>query len=405
MAATKKKDKQSRLPNYNRLYRNTAPPLDLASQEFRIDALVPDWIMKDGQRVVPVDGLIETLSWRYEPGNPVLMGDVTLRKPDVGSGIQVDDGYMLRCRVTWFGRLREVWRMRLRDGESSLDGSILTFTLADDGILLQESEDDWSFTKSKKKGHPYGWKTHDIVREVCRRYRIPVGKIAEGTHWITDLSGRMSPMQVIQKAYAIEKNSTGRRFTIRWEQGKLNVVPLQYNPVMYELGPQIEDATIKRKDRGTDFGTAYTVKASLKTGAHKRKKISVTWINERAVRTDGFVHRILDGGNVKDRDDALNKAKRTYNQTSKREPLLTGLQHRGIAFLKRGDAIRVLLGEAGIKGNDQICFLVSGSWQLSGGSFTMSVDVSFTDPYVKTKQARRAADKKKRAEKRKTHAA
>lgn len=389
---TKKKEKQ---PDLTKVYRREANPFDIHDQEFRV-RLIRD----DDPAPLVIDGIVESLEWRYEPGNPVMLGTVTMRRDEVSGNVRVRDGHVLQLQYRTGKRWRELWRLRLYDGERTIQGE-MTWELADDGRILQESTDRWHFTKSKKRGKPKGWKTHEIVREVARRYRIPLGKIAEGTHYITDISGELTPMQVIQRAYAIEKRATGRRFVVRWQDGKLNVLPLRRNPLLYRLAEQIQDAAIVREERSDKFATAVTVRATKKGGGRSRDKIVVRHINEKAVKKDGFIHREIGGADVKDRADAVRKAKRYIARHSKRKRMLSGVQHPGIAPLRRGDAIQVYLPDDGFKGKKSICFISSGTWSLAGGVFDMSLDLTFDDPYHTAKDRQDKKDKDKRAEKRK----
>lgn len=395
-AANKNRHKK---PDLTKLYQRRLQPFDISSQEFRARLIRNDF---PRSRISNIDGLIETLEWRYEAGNPVLLGTMSIHQDKLGGGLKIHDGHVLQLQVRWGGKWREVWRMRLRDGGESLQDQ-MTWELADDMAILQESDDYWHFTKSKKNGHPKGWLVHEIVQEVARRYRIKLGKVAKGKHYITDLSGKMTPLQVIQKAYAIEKQATGHRFVLRWQDGKLNVTPLRRNNLMYVLRDMIEDAAVGKEPRDAQFATAVTVRATLKNkkGSRKRSKLEVRWVNNKAVAKDGFVHKVISGGNVKDRDDALQKAKRYIAKHSVRKPTLTSVQHRGIAFIRRGDAIWISLPEHGFSGPRAICFVSSGSWSLASGNFTMSLDLVFDDPYKHPKVRRRAKDKKTRATKRK----
>lgn len=393
------KDRHKR-PDLTKLYQRRLQPFDLDSQEFRTTLIRAD--APHPAQQINIDGLIETLEWRYEAGNPVLLGTMVMQQGVPGGAVKIHDGHVLRLQVRWGGKWREIWRMRLRDGKPSLRGQ-MTWDLADDMILLQESTDYFHYTKTKHGGHPKGWLVHEIVRDVARRYRIPVGKVSKGKHYITDLSGKMTPLQAIQKAYAIEKQATGHRFTIAWRDGKINVTPLRRNDIMYVLREAIEDAVVGREDRDANFATALTVRATLKgkKGSRKKSKIEVRYVNEKAVRQDGFVHKVISGGNVKDHAEAVNKAKRYIAKHSVRKPTLTNVQHRGIAFLRRGDAIWVSLPQFGFSGAKAICFLSAGTWSLASGEFTMSLDVVMEDPFANTKTRRKAKDKKTRKAKRK----
>lgn len=408
MATTKKdrknakRKKRQKKPNLLKLYRRERTPFDPDEQVFRITVIRRDMPLR---RIVNVDGMVEVLEWRAEPGNPVLVGQVNMRKPDLQNPPKLRDGHMLRLQVRYGGVWREVWRMRMYDGVKGLHGA-WTWQLADPMRQLQESDDEWHFTKSAKKGKPRGWLTHEIVREVARRYRIPVGKIAEGKHYITDLSGKMTPMQVIQKAYAIEKRANGRRFVIRWHKGKLNIVPMRRNPLMYVLKDTIEDAVIGREPRDKKYATALTVRATVKgkKGSRKREKIVVQYENKKAVARDGWIHRTISPDNIEDRKDAIKAAKKELRERSERKLKLEGVTHRGIALLRRGDHIRVVLPEFKFTKKRSICFISSGVWTLSGGEFTMSLDLTLDDPYVSPKEQRKDKDKKTRKEKEKASA-
>ncbi len=383
-------------PDVSLLYQRQIAPIDLSTQEFRarlIRANLPG-------PPLDIDGIITSLEWRAIAGDPVLQGTLALQVPDIGPPPVVQEGHVLQLSVLWGGKWREVWRMRLYDQNKSI-ADTQSFELADSGRILQESIDTWHFTKNKAKKK--GWLCHEIVAEVARRYRIPLGKVAAGRHRITDISGEMSPMQVIQKAYAIERRGSGKRFVIRWQNGKLNIVPMRRNPLLYTLSTLIEDATIARDPRDEKFATAVTVRATVKKskGGRKRDKIVLRYVNEKAVAQDGFIHRNLGGGEVKTRADAERKAKRYIAKHSVRKRTIQNIQHKGIAFVRRGDAIRVSLPREGLYGKFGIAYVSAGSWQISGGDFTMNLDLTVDDPYKSAKTKRKDKDKKTRASKRK----
>lgn len=389
MATSQKK------PDVSRLYQRQVAPVDLSSQEFRA-RLIRSNI---GGPPLNVDGLITSLEWRAISGDPVLQGTLALQIPDIGPKPKIQEGHVLQLSVLWGGKWREVWRMRLYDQNRTISDT-QTFELADSGRILQESTDTWHFTKNK--AHKKGWRCHEIVAEVARRYRIKLGKVAAGKKYITDISGEMSPMQVIQRAYAIERRASGKRFVIRWQNGALNIVPMRRNPLLYTLSYLIEDATIARDPRDEKFATAVTVRASVKksTGGRKREKIVVRYVDEKAVAKDGFIHKDLGGSNVKTRADAEHKAKRYIAKHGVRKRTIQNIQHKGIAFVRRGDAIRVSLPQEGLYGKNGIAFISAGTWRLSGGDFTMNLDLTVDDPYKSAKTKRKAQDKKTRSDKR-----
>lgn len=383
-------------PDPKAVHRNAAD-LQLDTIEFRTQLLRPSGVKPHS---IDVEHLIESISWRYEEGNPTLLGDLTLDPRQQWGGLRVSEGDTLKLDVKWFGRWQELWRMLLRDMEDQLASGV-SFALTDPLVVLQESLDDWHFAKTKRGGHPNGWRCHDILKEVARRYRIPVGKVAKGKRQIHSLVlDDASPLQVIQRAYALEKSSTGHRFVIRWQNGKLNVLPMRRNPLMYVLSDLIEDGALGLEERGEDYATAGTVRATVKGGKGKPRKITVTAQNAAAVRKGGFVHKNIDVGDVKDEADAREKLKRRLIKVSQRKRTLTGLQHPGIPFIRRGDAITVPIPTRGLTQARSVCWVAAGSWTLSGGDFQMSLDLTYDDPYATTSAARKAKDKKTRAKKR-----
>lgn len=399
----KSKHGRVRRPNVAQLYSGGKLPYNLGSEDYRLLVYRPDVRTSWPTRI---DGVVETVNWREEPGNPVMQGELHLQKPDLGTGLTIHDGHVLRLDCLWGGNWREVWRLRLYDGEKT-PGGLWGFQLADDGRLLQESEDDWHYTKSKAGGKPNGWLCHEILVDVARRYRVPLGTVAQGTKYITDLDLKgASPMRVLQRAYAIERRATGRRFVIRWTHGKLNILPLTRNPLLFTFADTIEDAIVRKAERGDQFATALTVRATAKKpGSRKRQKIVHQLVNEGAVRREGFVHKQLKPDDVKDLADAIKKGKRYMQEHSVRAVQLENLQHRLVPFVRRGDAIRVQVD--GFQFRDKkgaltqgICYVGATNCSLSGGDGTMSLDVTLTDPYKPTKEDRKKQDKAKRTTKR-----
>lgn len=394
-----KKSKHGRVrqPNLNKLYRKRTKEIDLAGQEFR------HTILRPGTKLGPLnlDGIIENTSWNFNPGDPVMHGTLALRRPHPAvQNVHVRDGQQLKLEVKWFGVWREVWRMRLSSGELDPVDGAWSFNLDDDGLLLQESRDDFHYVKSKKKGRPKGWKVQHIMKDLHERFKIPMGKIAGGKRWIKDLTmNNASPMQVIQRIYSLEKAHSGRRYVIMWKNGKLHVLPLRRNPLMYAMHDQIINARLGRAPRDAKFATAVTVRAT--TGKGKKKhKIVHRFVQRRAVKLEGFIHKEVSGSGVDSKADARAKAKRyvANHSTHKRT---ASVSHYGIAFVRRGDAIQLRLPNYGYKGKNSIAFIASGTWSLTSGSFTMDLDLGFDDVFETDKDQREAKDKKKRAAKRK----
>lgn len=376
-------------PDLTKYYGKTEVPLQLESQEFRA------FLLRPGEPRQRVDGLAEAINWRSEPGDPVLHGDVTFRT----SELPLRDGYRLRLQVHWFGNWTDVWVMRMYEPDDSIDpiASSRTMDLHDDGYLLQTSRDDFHFTKNK--AHPHGWYCHEIVIWIARRYRLPLGKIAKGKHRIKHLTMQnASPMQVLQKAYALERQATGHRFVARFYRGRVEVVPLRRNPMLYTLSDQLTAAAIGKTPRKDGWATAMTVTGSTGQGDSKRK-VKTTYYDQRAIAKHGVVMKTMHNDDIDSEAEARDAAKRRIAKQGIRKRTLT-VEHLGIAFVRRGDAMRIRLPKYGIKGKHSIAFVTASTHSLRGADFTMRLEFTFDDPYVSPKQRRRDKDKKTREEKR-----
>lgn len=390
-AAQRRKSAKGRAktPALDKLYSRAMADFDLESQEFKID------LLNGSGKAHPIDALVSDVTWRWEEGNPTRVGDLTLRDLRDENPYTISDGHQIRLKVLWNGHWREAWRMRLYNGERQLTGT-RTFELADDMLLLQQGSDDWKFTRTKKGGHPKGWRADQVLRHVCRKYKIPVGRIAKGKHYITGLSMKGSPLAVIQRAYALERNNTGRRFVLRWRNGKLEVGTLRRNPYLYKLHDQIVDGAIGRAERSANFCTAVTIKGAVIGKGKKKHTLHYSYQNKAMVKQYGFIHRTHTAKNAHTPDGAKIEAKRFIAKYSHPKKEIRGLIHRGIAFVERGDAIGVDLKEYGIKAASSVVFVKSGEWTLSGGDFSMSLDLTFDDLFQKSKDADAKARAKKR---------
>lgn len=383
-------------PDLTKHYNRAVEDLDLNSLEYATTLLRPKGVEPHRAEI---DHLITSLEWRYDAGDPVMHGSLTLDPKREWDGIKISAGDTLLLKCKWFGKWTEVWRMRLANESDSLAGAV-TYDLEDPLEVLQASTDDWHYAKSAKAGKPNGWLCHEIVRDVAKRYKIPLGRVATGSRRIHSLSyDDYSPLAIIQRAYALERAYSGHRFVIRWDGGKLNVLPMRRNPLLYVLSVQLEDALLGLEERGDDFATALSANVAIKSGKNKPRKVTVRVSNAAAIRREGFVHRNFDLTDTKDEGAARTELKRQLNKVSLRKRTVTGVRHPLIPFIRRGDAIQVSIPSRGVVGAKAVCFVSAGTWSLSGGSGTMSLDVTFDDPYSTSSAARKAKDKAARKKK------
>jgi hypothetical protein len=388
----RKNKRSARKPNLRKVYQRDLEPLALEQQEFRVRLLRPS------HPPMALGGLVESVTWRGDPGDPVMHGEITVRYPDFADRQPVRRGHRVRLDVRWGGEWKEVFTMRLYKPREDPASGTITYEMHDDGYLLQLSRDEFEYRKGKKR-HKKGWKCHQIAKDIARQYRIPLGRIAEGKHFIKVLEMRGSPMQALQRAYALEKAHTGRRFVIRFNKGQLDILPLQRNALLYRLGPQLTTALLSDDTDDARWATAVTVKATVKQGK-KTKKIETTIFDDPRIKKYGVIHKVKRAGpNVDSRDEARTLGKRYIAKHSEREDSLE-ITHPGIAFIRRGDAVAVRIPRVAVDDQDGIMFVASHQHSLAGGEFTMSLTLSFDDPYVPAKKRRKKKDKETRARKR-----
>jgi hypothetical protein len=329
----------------------------------------------------------------------VIHGDITIGYGDQDKRLPISRGDVVRLDVSSGGKWLEVVRMRLYKPSEDPAGKTITWEAHDDGYLLQLSRDDFHFRRGKHRRRR-GWRAHEIAAAVAKQYRIPLGRVAEAKHYIKRLDmTNSSPMQVLQRAYALEKDHTGRRFVIQFNRGKIDILPLARNPMLYGMGPMLTAATIADDTDDGRWATAVTVRGSHKKGK-KVHKIETEYIDKPRVRKYGFIHKIVRDTAVDSDTEARARAKRYIAKHSEvtQTVEMTG---PGIPFIRRGNAMKVAIPRVALEDQDGILFVTSHEHTLSGGDFTMTLAMGFSDPYIPAKKKRQAKDAKTRAAKRK----
>lgn len=403
---------------YARIYDNQAPTLQLADQDFRFIILRPD------RTNFPITALVESAEWRDEGNSlgflneiPVLRGEMTLRKPaysDPLSKIQITDGYVVLCQVNWGGRWRECWRMRIQQTATGVGDGTLTLTLADDLALLAKSRYDYKF-KQGKTSHKKGYRYWEIVRAVCRQSKVRLDtKMPKGHRWIKNFSQKqISPLEAIRQAVQMEEDWTGRPHLIYWRDNRIHIKPLRRNPLLYILSNQLRaaDITVGRKAQAFTSVTA-TGKGKVtkkKNGESKKvtKKYARDAVNRKAVKRFGLIHGQVNLGDHIDSQDEMKKlTKRALAKAIRPHRVLENVSHYGIALVRRGDAVKVLLPEEGIQGRSAILFVASVTHNLTGGDYTMDLTLTLidpSDPNTLRQKREEAARRRKRGEKGKDH--
>ncbi len=355
------------------------------------------WAVRGSSRV-QLHG-IESVTW--DDANAILTGTVTLRDMPYGiaTQLQVDEGDQIACEVDSGGGFSELWKMRISSPDVTVKERQRTYQLANDLDLLNRSDSDWYFKAGKHTDHPAGWLTHDVIAAVCRDYGVSIGLIAEGTYrrrksW----SWRSySPLRVIEEALNVERQHTGRRFVVRYDKGRLWVTPLRRNPDLLELGTSLIEAELQshlpRGETASGVNEGYFASSVTLRGLRnepkkkdKQGRVSQAVRKMQVVRTSaasvlrfGFVHRIVWSGDAKTEADLEEEALQYLAAVAKPIKQVT-LTHTGIPTIRRGDAIKLAIGDASLQ--NQIVWVTEASFTLSPSDFTMALTVTFDDPYL-----------------------
>lgn len=416
--------------DFTRLYGKEIPDLDLNSQEFRFfltgtdlesDTLhTASTSRGSGTRAktetIEITDLLETVEWRDE-GNalnlntiPILSGTITYHTTPQelpGPRLHIRDGHRIRADVKWLGEWKPLWEMRVfTPPEHTSEDGTATAELWDDLKLATLSIADFRYRKGKTRRRK-GWTYDQIVQDVCKRYRIPVGGLVNGTSRINNLSQTDTfPLDIIRQAVNHEQDWTGRRLLICWrfddrtQRFALHVIHAQRNPILYRFENEIRNATTSPTRRAR-LATATVARGSGKKKGGKRKKYTVRMESTAAVARYGYIrNKINVPGNSESRAEVTRYAKASLAKNLKAVRIISNFQTTGIAFVRRGDTIDVVLPQEGFIGEAGFVFVTSVTHSLSAGDYTMTMELNWRDPFdpnIIKKERETAARARKRS--------
>lgn len=270
-------------------------------------------------------------------------------------------GVVVIAQIGYGAHFMNLWAMRVVPGYDAntaesvtlADGS-WSLTLADDLFTMAQTVADFKYTKGKKT-RKSGWRCDQIALDVCKRYRVPVRALAQGTSFFslaTSQTHLTSPVHVITAAYNEETKRTGRTFIVRWGApdkqhpfGALEVVPMRRNRNLSKLRQQLLDATLSRS-QSPGFATIIEGHATLSGHKGKHRKLTYTAKSDAGLKRFGWIRKTVNFGQVSSELELQILAKRSLAQ--RLAPLRTAeLNHPGIATIRRGDAVHIDIPEEG----------------------------------------------------------
>ena len=393
-------------------YAKPSAPLRLNEQRFRFTLRRPDF---DDE--LDIGPYLEQCEWRDEGSEddvnaiPILRGSITLRKPHAKqTPMVIRDGHLIMCEVFWYAQWRPLWEMRLTQERVTVEDGTWSWELADDMLMLAGSNGSVTYKKGRKR-RKRGYKYHEIVRLVARKYHVPLGQVAKGTEWIKSFSYDDEPLlELFRLALEKERKATGRRYVMRWgpispstakkaagrkqkktvKQAKaarrpqfgLTIVPMRRNPILYYFRDQITSAQVGR-DRRDTLATVIVAEGRVKTGKgknQKTKKLKIRVAAKKALKRYGYIIREIKLGTVTSQKKARQRATRSLAKGLKPVRIIENFQHPGIAMLRRGDAMRVAIPEENYKGRSGVVFVTAVTHSVTASGYDMQLSLGFTDP-------------------------
>lgn len=383
----KRRTEQPRVP-----WTQAAPPLGYGREEFRFTLI-------RSQRRLPalnIDPFIVHANW--ERSSTGRTGEINFHRPLSARGAsEIAHGDVVRCEISRWGRgnWRRLWQMTVQTPSHDIVGGLLSLALATQLAPALKSKAAFKFRRDKQ--HPRGWTATEITRAICKRFRIPVGQVSASTFRnIKFVERSVSPVDAIVKAWARERTHTGRRFDVDISTGVLNVTELRRPKYMLLIGAAITDATIEHRTAGVTSALVVTATRVAK-GSRKKTRLRVKVTDAARMKRYGYIVQTVKAPAGIDTLAELRKyAKGRLARMHEPRQAIT-FSHPGLPWIERGDAITLDLPEDGLR---QLVYVTAVRHDLSAGSYDMQVTVRWTDPWLADEKARRVAQKKAAAARR-----
>lgn len=360
--------------------------------------------LRSGARNFDLSPYVESVEWGDE-GN---YGEATVGmvKPDPNQNWQpLTRGDLVRLDVEYRGRWQPMWTMRVDDFPTSDTGEgTASVSVTDDLALLTRQQRDWRYRKTKARGR--GWYPGEIARDVAKREGLRVGKIWRGHHRIDKLEKKDSfGLDVIFDAYNKERAKTGKRYSVRIHNGKLEISPWRRNVYLYVVEDNIESSQVTRAGKKRPI-TVLTGKGRVGKGKGA-KKVKYRYRRSDIVRRLGMVEKEKDYGRVDSEADLRKQVKADYADEIKVKKsgslTVTGMPFLRGAWgsLRKGEGIRVLLPAEGMTGKASWFWTKAVRHTLDGSSYTCSIDYDTEDPWLAYQEEQDKAARERKRSKRK----
>lgn len=345
---------------------------------------------------VDATDLITELTWNDE--RALMEGTVSLTtgplatRGDPGTPGQLPalrDGDLLELHAQRGEKApHRAWAMRMSALELSEPDGQLQASLANELALLQATETEWVFKKSKLR--PNGWRADEITRAVCAQLGIACSATLPRCRTRFSLGRDVTTgYKELTAAWARERGDTGRRFVIEFVGGELRVREPRPTGRARDLTPLTQQISISFARR-PDFCTVLTAKARI-----HGKTQTITVRSKLADR----LGVIFDTVTFHDVGSLHELRRRTVRSLAARvQPRQTiSATVSGDTTLHRGQAVAL----PGVRYVDDVdMWIKTAAHSVTPGTYTAALALTIKDPFEDIRKAREQLARQKRAKKR-----
>lgn len=192
-----------------------------------------------GEQGLDISRLVQQISWKGRKGASARSLTATLIDDDgykhARSGIDVEQGQQCIFSYNSAELFRGIIMRQVQNNKKTL-----TFTAYDNGIYLANNRDTFVYENKTAS---------DIFRDVCTRFGLPLGEVAECVYKIPELiKSKTTAFDTVLDALSLDFDATGIRHYITSEQDRLNLLTRRENILQWviEVGQNLIDYTFTK---------------------------------------------------------------------------------------------------------------------------------------------------------------
>lgn len=315
--------------------------------------------LKKGSKWYDITPLVNTIKWSGRKGAAARSLVVTVIDDDAGGhdrlGLKLTDG---NCVIFKYDG-EELFRgiiMKTNQGNKKT----MSFTAYDVGIYLANNRDTFVY-KNKT--------ATQIFKDICKRYKLKVGKAASCKHKIPELSKpKTTAYDAICDALAADYEATGTRHYITSEKGNLSlitrkenikqwVIEVEQNIISYSYEKSIEDIKTRVKVVSKQGKTVASKKnKSLEKKIGIFQEIDSKKDQMKAAQVKSMINTIMK---------EQGRPKRTLN-----------VETLGIADVISGIGVYIIIPHLGLK---RTFYVDSDTHTFKGEVHTMSLTLNYAN--------------------------